>query len=368
MFDNDGEEFRNPFLENRFAPAPARFSSLFGTHSNANAADIVPNSRNPFHPNYVELKVDSTGRPWDGPFCKNEPRVEGPENQRFVDRTRSSLCTELVGESESPIFCPVPRRDSRWVFFMDDSEDEDSMDDSDTEEDDEIVHPVLFPGLSVGNDGWILTMDESDDDEESVFSISDYEMEVEPASPPRSENVDTWSSEGNPFGEAIEHSLLSAVFADMDVDGLIYDSGMEFEDNDHLRFPEDEAGVPNSLWKLKPHPPNDKCGCHWCESYRVGGNWEPHDPTIWCSCVPCVRFRVYQLEAEFREKKEEEERRWNEQMHRMHAESREEVKEEETRFIDLMDFVPDEDAQRQSRADLFRTIKDRLRTRSPRNH
>jgi len=362
LFDNDGEEFRDPFL------TPNPYST------NKYLALISPRSKNPFQENDTVSGVSPV------------------KEKSFRDTEVAPICTE--GGGESPIFCPVPRRDSKWLFSMDDSDDEED------EKDDEIVQPVSFPGFDDSNSGWILTMDDSDDEKDEIddkkngrdkdaadkmvhpallpglsddqgaspFSVSDYSkcMRHQPASPPKTDQ-NTWSPEGNPFeeGESIDNLLFNAAFSDMDVEGLIDDPGFELEDHDHLRYPaEDAAGLPTPLLQLQPHVPFKECGCQWCESYRLGENFEPHDPMDWCSCVPCIRFRANQHAAEVREKLIEEERRWNLQMHRIYADSREAVKEEETRFIDLMDFVPDEDEQRETRASLFRTLKDKIRHRN----
>jgi hypothetical protein len=111
-------------------------------------------------------------------------------------------------------------------------------------------------------------MDPSSDEE------SYYETQVEPASLAPTGESATWAAEGNPFGDSVAQFV--PMFEELDVEGLIREPGFELEDNDLVHFPTADKEM-TSLWVLEPHPPLKECGCQWCESYRVGGNWEPYD-------------------------------------------------------------------------------------------
>lgn len=225
----------------------------------------------------------------------------------------------------------VNRTNSKWDFAIDDSESEDEanqtssnwvsrMDDSESESEngDETVNQT--------NSNWIFTMDDNDSDYSNYSDLP----QAPPASPALTGLSTSWYVQGNPVLDPIAYI---SMFEEMDVEGLIRDPGFTFEDNDDLRI------APGRVTELDPHMPHDLCGCQWCKIHRKGGIQEPHDATIWCSCVPCEEVRLGKAKDD-----------------------------EESEDVAMTDFVSQfEDAYQstRSRAEFFKTIKDRLRTGRP---
>jgi hypothetical protein len=145
----------------------------------------------------------------------------------------------------------------------------------------------------------------------------------------------------------IEQQFVDAAiefFAGFEVEALVADSktpGYEFEDN--------FQGKGASRYNYDPHEPDEHCGCYWCDKYyypRVD-DFGKHDPNKWCHCMHCKLFRDEekrkQRRTEEKQERIEEQEMWKARFSRLSAEARDAEVEEESRLLDLMDFQVDQD-------------------------